>query len=211
MNTCPRCRASNRAGAEYCVECGQPLRTPTRVEALRIRYSGSAIWPLLAVLVLAALGALVAIAVSRGDDSPTTLVATRLPGRTTVPKRPIFGTDTVATTILPIVTTTPPQTTATGPKATTLTEWTEADAYTLVLASVPSANGRASAVQIAKRALAAGLQDVGVLDTNDFSGLHPGYFVVFTGVFQSTADAATHISQAEAAGFTAPYARRITR
>lgn len=210
MNPCPRCRSSNRPGAEYCVECGQPLHVPTRVEAFRERYSRSLVWPILAVLVLAALGALVAIAVSRGDDGTSTLVATRLPARTTVPRRPIFGTETVATTVLPIVTTTPQPGTA-APKATTLTEWTVADGYTLVLASVPRANGRASAVQLAKRALAAGLPAVGVLDTNDFSGLHPGYFVVFAGVYKSNSDAAAHMSQAESAGFTAPYARRITR
>jgi hypothetical protein len=180
------------------------------MQVFRDRFSGSLVWPLLGVLVLAALGALVAIAVSRGDDGTSTLVATRLPARTTVPKRPIFGTETVATTILPIVTTAPPPPT-TGATATTLTEWTVADGYTLVLASVPRANGRASAVQIAKRALAAGLPAVGVLDTQDFSGLQPGYFVVFTGVYTSNSDAAAHITQAETAGFTAPYARRITR
>jgi hypothetical protein len=168
------------------------------------------VWPLLAVLMLAALGALVAIAVSRGDDTTSTLVATRLPERTTVLRRPIFGTETTATTILLPITTAPLPTTG-APKVTKLTEWTIADGYTLVLASIPSANGRASAMQIAKRALAAGLPAVGVLDTKDFSGLHPGYFVVFTGVYESNAAAAAHISQARAAGFTAPYARRITR
>jgi len=212
VTTCPRCRSANRPGAEYCVDCGAPLRTAARFDALRERYSGSVVLPLLAVLVLAALGALVAIAVSRGDDGTSTLVATRLPERTTVSRPPIFGTETAATTILPIVTTTPsPATTAAGPKSTRLTEWTSSDAYTLVLASVPRANGRPSAVQLAERALAAGLTGVGVLDTNDFAALHPGYFVVFTGVYESNSDAASHISQAEAAGFTAPYARRITR
>jgi hypothetical protein len=201
----------NRPGSEYCLACGQPLRVQTRIQAFRERYSGSAVWPLLAVLVLAALGALVAIAVSRGDDGASTLVATRLPARTTVPRRPIFGTETAATTILlPQVTTALPPTT-TAAKVTTLTEWTVADGYTLVLASVPLANGRASAVEIAKRALAAGLPEVGVIDTKDFSGLHPGYFVVFTGVYTSNSAAAAHISQAETAGFTSPYARRITR
>ena len=94
---------------------------------------------------------------------------------------------------------------------TTLTEWTSADGYTLVLASIPLANGRASAVQIAKQALAQGLPDVGVIDSRQFSGLHPGYFVVFSGVYQSNADAAAHIDRAQQAGFVAPYARRVTR
>ena len=86
-----------------------------------------------------------------------------------------------------------------------------ADGYTLVLASIPQANGRASAVQIAKRALAQGLTEVGILDSKDFAGLHPGYFVVFSGVYDSNAAAATHISQAKTAGFTSPYTRRVTR
>ena len=58
-------------------------------------------WTVLAVLVLAALGALVAIAVSRGDDGGTkTVVATRLPARTTVATLPVFGTETAVTTVL---------------------------------------------------------------------------------------------------------------
>ena len=45
---------------------------------------------------------------------------------------------------------------------------------------------------------------MGILDSKDFAGLHPGYFVVFSGVYDSNAAAATHISQAETAGFTSP-------
>lgn len=210
MSSCPHCGAAREPGGEYCLECGRSLRAPSRAQALRNRYPGDSVWPLLAVLLLAALGALVAIAVSRGDDGKKTLVATNLPARTTVPRAPIFGTETVVTTAPPVVTTVaPPATTA--PKATTLTTWTLADGYTLVLASVPRANGRASAVQIAKRALAQGLPEVGILDSKDFAGLHPGYYVVFSGVYDSNAAAAAHVSQAEAAGFTSPYTRRVTR
>jgi hypothetical protein len=209
--TCPHCGAARGADSEYCTGCGLPrMRMPGRAQILRDRFSGNSVWPVLMVLLLAALGALVAIAVSRGDDGRTTLVATRLPARTTVPRVPIFGTDTTATTVLPVVTTTPPPVTTTA-KRTTLTEWTIPDGYTLVLASVPRANGRASAVQIAKRALAQDLPEVGVLDSKDFSGLHPGYFVVFSGIYKSNSDASSHLSEAQKAGFAAPYARRITR
>ena len=86
-------------------------------------------------------------------------------------------------------------TSAQPPRPTALTEWTSADGYTLVLATIPLANGRASAVQIAKQALAQGLPDVGVIDTRQFSGLAPGYFAVFSGVYQSNADAAAHIDR----------------
>jgi hypothetical protein len=209
MKSCPHCGAAARPAREYCLDCGRPLRGPTRTQAFRERYAGS-VWPLLGVLVLAAVGALVAIAVSRGDEGRTTLVATNLPARTTVPKVPIFGTETIATTTLPVITTAPPPATTVS-KATTLTEWTVPDGYTLVLASVPQANGRASAVEIAKRALAQGLTEVGVLDSRDFSGLQPGYFVVFSGIYKSNADASAHVSAAQTAGFTSPYARRVTR
>ena len=205
MSSCPQCGALHEPQQEYCFECGRPLRTATRLETFRRRYTGNAVLPLLAVLLVAALGALVAIAVSRGDDGTTTIVATNLPQRTTVVKPPIFGTTTVATTVPPVVTSAQP------PRPSALTEWTSADGYTLVLATIPLANGRASAVQIAKQALAQGLPDVGVIDTREFSGLAPGYFAVFSGVYRTNADAAAHIDQAQQAGFVAPYARRVTR
>jgi hypothetical protein len=98
-----------------------------------------------------------------------------------------------------------------GPTSTTLTEWTLPDGYTLVLASVPKDTGRATAVEVAKRALSQGLPSVGILDSKDFAGLHPGYFVVFSGVYPSNAEAAKHLSEATAAGFSAAYARQVTR
>jgi hypothetical protein len=204
VSSCPQCRALHRPQQEYCVECGHPLRTPTKLEMLRSRHAGNAVLPLLAVLLLAAVGALVAIAVSR-DNGTTTIVATNIPERTTVIKPPVFGTTTVATTVPPVVTSAQP------PRPSALTQWTLADGYTLVLATIPLANGRASAVQIAKRALEQGLPDVGIIDTRRFSGLAPGYFAVFSGVYESNADAAANIEQAQQAGFVAPYARRVTR
>jgi hypothetical protein len=209
MSACPHCGATRRREGDYCLDCGRPLRIPTRAQAFRTRVSSSSVWPLVSVLVLAAAGALVAIAVSRGDDGEATLVATNLPARTTQPRLPVFGTETIATTLPPIVTTAPPATT--GPRRTALTEWTLPGGYTLVLASIPQVNGRASAVQIARRALTQGLSDVGVLDSRDFAELQPGYFVVFSGVYTSNAEAAGNIAAARSAGFAAAYARRVTR
>jgi hypothetical protein len=161
------------------------------------------------LLILAALGALVAVFVSRDGGERATLVATNLPGRTIVRARPIFGTEATVPTTAPVITIAPPPTT-TLPRSTTLTRWSAADGYTVVLASIPSAIGRSSAVQIAKHALAKGLAHIGVLDSKEFSSLHPGYFVVFSGFYRSNASASEHVSQAEGAGFPA-YARRITR
>jgi hypothetical protein len=209
VTECPRCGAPD-AGREYCLTCGSPLRAPTRSDRLRERLAPKPLWTALAVLVLAALGALVAIAASRGGSTAQTVVATDLPDRTTVRTAPpVVGTLTEPVTTAPATTAKPPP--PAGPASTTLTDWTLPDGYTLVLASVPKDNGRATAVEVAKRALSQGLPSVGILDSKDFAGLHPGYFVVFSGVYPSNAAASRHLSEATAAGFSAAYARQVTR
>lgn len=203
MNDCPRCGA-NDAGEEYCLTCGARLRAPEPEPRIR---AGSPT-TLLGIVLLAALGALVALAVSRDGSTKTTLVATNLPARTTVRLAPVLGTLAAPVTSAPPATTSAP----TSPTAaTTLTPWTLPDGYTVVLASVSSASGRDTAVQIAKHALAQGLPLVGVIDSKDFSGLAPGYFVVFSGAYSSEADASQHLAQAKGAGFAAAYARHVTR
>jgi hypothetical protein len=208
VTECPRCGAHD-AGGDYCLTCGSSLRAPRRSERFQERLAGNHLWTALAVLVLAALGALVAIAASRGGSSPQMVVATSLPDRTTVRTAPVLGTPTEAPTTAPATTAAPPP--PAGPTSTTLTKWTLPDGYTLVLASVPKDNGRATAVQIAKRALAQGLASVGILDSKEFAGLHPGYLVVFSGEYSSNPDASQHLAEAKAAGFSAAYARQVTR
>ncbi len=209
MTECPRCGAPD-SGGEYCLTCGSPLRAPTHSERLRERLGANPLWTALAVLVLAALGALVAIAASRGGSTEQMVVATSLPDRTTVRTAPpVLGTLTEPVTTAAATTEAPAP--SAGPTSTTLTEWTLPDGYTLVLASVPKDNGRATAVEVAKRALSQGLPSVGILDSKDFAGLHPGYFVVFSGVYQSNAEASQHLSEATAAGFSAAYARQVTQ
>jgi hypothetical protein len=209
VTECPRCGAPD-AGGEYCLTCGSPLRAPTRAERFRERLAANHLWTALAVLVLAALGALVAIAASRGGSTEETVVATNLPDRTTVRSTPpVLGTLTGPVKTARVTTAESAQ--PAGPTSTTLTEWTLPDGYTLVLASLPKDTGRATAVEVAKRALSQGLPSVGILDSKDFAGLHPGYFVVFSGVYSSNAEAAKHLSEATAAGFSAAYARQVTR
>ena len=72
-------------------------------------------------------------------------------------------------------------------------------------------NGRAGAVGEAKQALRLGLKPVGVLDSAGFSSLHPGYYVVFFGIYGSEAEAQSHVIEAHRRGYREPYPRRITR
>jgi hypothetical protein len=63
----------------------------------------------------------------------------------------------------------------------------------------------------ARAALRAGLLQVGVLNSGQYSSLHPGYYVVFSGVYASQGAANAAASAAAGKGFTAAYSREITR
>jgi hypothetical protein len=49
-----------------------------------------------------------------------------------------------------------------------------------------------------------------VIDSARYSSLHPGYYVVFSGVYDSLGDAQDAVSEAADAGYENAYARRIT-
>jgi len=218
--SCPRCGAPAGRGRQYCAECGQRLPAPegpfsglAAAWASRASYPGDWIWPVLGFFVLAALGALVAIAISDGANGTPSLVAT--PSASLPIQTATAPPTTVPVTIQPPVTQPPPVTTKprTTPKPhpRALVSWPRRDGYTVVLQSLPASASRTNAVRTARQALAAGLQQVGVLDSSAYSSLHPGYYVVFSGIYSSAAAAASGVSQAQAAGFRAAYARPVTR
>jgi hypothetical protein len=162
-------------------------------------------WRVAAFSVLAAVGALAAIAVSdgaSGKPAPTTT--------TTPATQP-------TTTVAPPPTTTAPPTTTVAPPTTTptttpsgLIRWPSHDGYTVVLQSLPS-SAQTSAEATARRAVASGLPEVGVLDSSAYSSLHAGYLVVFSGVYASSSEAGTAAGRAHSAGFPSAYSRQISR
>jgi hypothetical protein len=85
------------------------------------------------------------------------------------------------------------------------------DGWTIVLLSYPAVRGRTAPLQTARRAAGLGLPQVGVLDSSDFSSLHPGYAIVFSGVYRSRADAEAALTSARATGFGTAYTREISR
>ena len=208
VSACPHCGSAVRPGAEYCLDCGRPFHVGTRVDLLRERLSENSFWAVLALLVVAAVGALVAIAAARNGKSETSmLVATNLPARTTAPVIPVLG----ATGGTPPVVTTATTPAPTPPTEPTLTRWTLADGYTVVLSTVPRKTGRATALQIAKRALTQGMRSVGLINTGEYSSLPADSYLVFSGVYRSSGEAAAHVSDAKRAGFASAYPLRITR
>ena len=82
--------------------------------------------------------------------------------------------------------------------------------YTAVLQSIPTSEGEHAASAFAKKAANAGLPKVGYLKSSEFSSLHPGYWVVFSGIYNSVTAASNNASNASAKGFAGAYPRQIT-
>ena len=202
---------------EYCLECGLRLHQPGLVPALaqgwrrRLRwYPGDWIWPSLLALLVAALAAAGAILWTRDAQSAPseTLVGDTSPLPTTVVTTP---PTTAAGPTVPTVTTKTTSTSKAPPGPRKLIEWPRnRSAWTLVLASLPTSSGRKAAIAKARQALDADLAQVGVLDSARFSSLHPGYYVVFSGLYDSLGDAQDAVTEAGDAGYENAYARRIT-
>jgi hypothetical protein len=112
----------------------------------------------------------------------------------------------------PSTPTAPPPATTTTPRPGSLTSWPSGqNGYTVVLESIPAgSNGRALALDRARAASKAGLPQVGVLDSSLYSSLHPGYSVVFSGIYNSRGQADRALVAVNSKGFSAAYVRQIT-
>ena len=224
---CPRCGASYGPDQEYCLECGQRLRPAGGVFGRLASewqrrfswYPGDWIWPVLLFLLIAVAGATAAIVLADAGPGNSTLVATQggpPHSPTTAPETATVALPSVPSGTpsgAPSTPTAPPPATTTAPRPGTLTPWPAGQSgYTVVLESIPtSANGRALALDRARSASRAGLPQVGVLDSSLYSSLHPGYSVVFSGIYDSRAQADRALVAANAKGFSAAYVRQITR
>jgi len=218
---CPRCSTPYSEGQEYCLECGEKLPArPSMVTRLgagwrrRIGwYPGDWIWPALLALVVAIVAGVIS-AVWLADDSSSandTLVRTEAGSSisVTVQTAPEPTTTTQTTTSTATGTTAPPPP---PPPKPTLVPWpANKSGWTIIIDSVPTINGRAGAVAEAKQALRLGLKPVGVLNSADFSSLHPGYYVVFFGKYANEPEAQSHVIEAHRRGYRDPYPSRITR
>lgn len=223
-DVCPRCGAPHEPGQEYCLECGYRLRpAPGALGRLSTAwqqrfgwYPGDWFWRVALGLVIAIAGATAAIVLSDAGAQSEPLVATQggpVHVPTTAPETATVTLPSVSTAPGPPATpSTPPPPTTTAPAPGSLTSWPAArSGYTVVLESIPASSGRSLALARAHAASRAGLPQVGVLDSGRYSSLHPGYFVVFSGIYSSQAQADTAQTAAAAKGFRLAYSREITR
>jgi hypothetical protein len=177
MTMCPRCGEPLASGQEYCLACGARLR-----DAGRIGPTSS--WAVRAVAagVIALIGGAAAVAAT-GSDGGAPAVITATGGFATAPDS--------ATGESPV-----------GPSG--VAEWpVDEEGWTIALAALPQTAGRAAAVRRVRAARKKGLPQVGVLDSSRYASLHPGYWIVFSGVYSSEAEATSALEDARSASRTA--------
>jgi len=217
QRTCPRCSADVEPLQEYCLECGlrlphqraTPLEHTSAISPEHGPWSGGWIVPALLGLLIAVLGTGAAIAISDNGESPAA-VTTATGGSSTAPETTSTLTAPEPTAPAP---TTAPRTTAptttTPPRPPATLAWPrDRRGWTIVLVSLPQSVGRDGADERAAEARRGGLPNVGVLNSSRFASLHPGYFVVFTGIFDSQAEATSALPRARSA-FPLAYQREI--
>ena len=221
---CPRCGAPQEPGQEYCLECGYRLQPAPGVlgrlsAAWQQRfgwYPGDRFWRVVLGLLIAIAGATAAIVLSDAGAQNEPLVATQggpVHAPTTAPETATVTLPSVSTALGPPSTpSTPPPPRTTSPAPGALTSWPAGQSgFTVVVESIPTSSGRALAVARARAASRAGLPQVGVIDSGRYSSLHPGYFVVFSGIYSSQAQADAAQAAAAGKGFRVAYSRQITR
>jgi hypothetical protein len=120
------------------------------------------------------------------------------------------GTEPHQATIVALTPLRPASGRAPAKDAAKLRLWPQRNGYTVVLAVIPAAAGPDPARTRALAALNAGLPDVGVLASSRYASLHPGYSVVFSGVYETLDSALAALPRAAQHARNA-YAQQITR
>ena len=169
MKACPRCGGEVAGGQEYCLECGLRLPGVSRLGPLPTS-PRSLVLPLVVAALVATGGAAAAIALTHETATATAILTAT--GGSELARAPAKPTST-------------------------LTDWPKKRGWTNVLVSIPKVEGRDEALARAEQARRRGLRQVGVLDSSRFASLHPGYWVVFAGIYGSEPEATSRLREAK--------------
>jgi hypothetical protein len=216
---CPRCGTPMTDEQEWCLACGAAVGT---------RVVSAPGWraPIViagVIVVLAAIAVAVAL-IQLADDtdqvaqnppaatSPTP-APTIAPAPTATPDAALTpdpnlpeasGQETPQPSATPEATTTPEPTTSPEATGSGTAEWPSGKSgWTVVLASDPS---QSKAKDAAEKFAGDGISGVGVLHSDDFSSLKSGYWVVFSGQYDSQSEASDALDGIDAKD---AYIRRI--
>ena len=214
-DACPACGRAAEPDQDYCLRCGARIEPGRRLSTFghawerRLgRYPGDWIFASLLLLLVAAGSATAGIVAGRdtGTQSGSRTIVATSPVVAAPPAPPAPSVPTTTASAPPA-----PRPTAKPKPKPGLAAWPARDGYTVVIASIPArGTGLADATAKAKEALAKGVAGAGVLDSSKFASLHPGYFVVFAGVY-GTLGSAQDAARSIGAKYPNAYARQITR
>ncbi len=218
---CPRCAAPLRPDQDWCLNCGAAVttevagapawRTPIAIVGAVLAVSAVAL--VLAFLELSNDAEQVAQAPAPTPAPPAAVSPVPTPVPTTgaipglTPTPGAGGTPTPGAT----PTTTPDGTATPTPTPTpasggAFADWPAGEtAYTVVLWS---AGSRSEAETKAEQFRDAGQSGLGILDSDDYSTLRPGYFVVFSGQYEGRG-AAQDAARAAQSASPGAYARQV--
>jgi septal ring-binding cell division protein DamX len=216
---CPRCGTPMTDEQEWCLACGAAVGTRI-VAAPGWRAPIAIAGAILAVAAIAVAIAIVQLADDTGEvaqnppaASPTPAAQTPAPTATpdpatgTEPELPeASGGSTPEPTTTPSASPSPESTSTpeSGGGTSDIAEWPAGTSgWTVVLASDTS---ESDAQDAAERFAADGIDDVGVLQSDDFSSLKPGFWVVYSGEYDSQAEASDALDGIDAKD---AYIRRI--
>jgi cell division septation protein DedD len=160
---------------------------------------------------VAALGAAGAIAVTEHREGANSNVFTAPTAAVSVAEPTVVPTTTPPTGDTSTLPSAPEPSTTKEPRNGHRTWPANENGWTIVLVSYPKTNGRPAALATAARGARAGLRQVGILDSGRYASLQPGYYVVFSGIYASKADADAGVGTARGAGFGGAYSRQIAR
>ena len=216
MTECPRCGAPMTEGQDWCLACGAAVST-----RIAPRPSWRAPVAVASAVLLIVAGALALAFLELSDDAertarvpvPTPTAAALAVSPTPSPSVGPTGTTGITGPTGPIASPSPaglpspsaspsPPGTST-PSSGAVASWPSGEeAWTVVILSTTS---KADADKRAKE-LTAGGKSVGVLRSNDYSSLRSGYWVVFSGQYDTSEQAQ---DAAEAIGANGAYARFV--
>ncbi len=195
-------------------------------------------WATFLALALIALGAAAIVLAARDDDSGRPARSEGAAGPTTSTLAPAVPTDVTTAPLTPTVTipeTTAPTATNRAPLFPTTTSFTTTgtttsgttttggstgsgriiswpagrDGYTVIIASVAKRAGREPAEAKAREAVGKGLTRVGILNSDNYTTLVQGYWVVFQGTYDSETAARSALGRVRTAGYPVAYIREI--
>jgi hypothetical protein len=183
-SACANCGAALAADQRYCLGCGarrgEPRVPPQTAPSEPATPAEPAarpadVSPLAAVIGIALLGGMLLIGVligrETGDDEPA-------PAPVVTVGNPSSGDATA-----PPTSTTPDD--AEGASAAVVSEWPEGtEGFTIQLSMIPKDGATQESVDSAKEgAVAQGATDAAVLDSDRYSSLPPGQYVIYSGVY----------------------------